>query len=83
MHAGRLFRQTISIYERQAINQCILDAENDLKTYQEKINRLMSAIIVLETSKDNVKEMIAKYRSLLSPIHRMPPEVLAYIFLFC
>ncbi|KAG7093390.1 hypothetical protein E1B28_007071 [Marasmius oreades] len=78
-----LFRQTVSSFQRQTLSQCLVDAEGDLKTYQAEINRLKARMIALEMRRDRLDETITNYRSLLSPICRMPIEILGHIFSFC
>ncbi|KAF9263882.1 hypothetical protein L218DRAFT_841500, partial [Marasmius fiardii PR-910] len=65
------------------ISQYLVDAEADLKAYQDEINGLKTRLIVLETRRDSLKEVIGNYRSLLSPIRRMPSEILTRIFSLC
>ncbi|KAF9266659.1 hypothetical protein L218DRAFT_829694, partial [Marasmius fiardii PR-910] len=65
------------------ISQYLVDAEADLKAYQDEINGLKTRLIVLETRRDSLKEVIENYRSLLSPIRRMPSEILTRIFSLC
>uniref|UniRef100_A0A0W0FY09 F-box domain-containing protein n=1 Tax=Moniliophthora roreri TaxID=221103 RepID=A0A0W0FY09_MONRR len=75
-----LLRSTISPTDKLIITQVLLDAEKELKNYQVEISRLRTAILTLESKQEGVKRMMDKYRSLLSPIHRVPPEVLKNIF---
>ncbi|KAF9266688.1 hypothetical protein L218DRAFT_857589, partial [Marasmius fiardii PR-910] len=79
---NRPFRRTITLLERQIVAQGLLDAETDVNSYQAEIDRLKATIMVLETRRDGLKEKMTKYRSLLSPIHRLPPELLGRIFVF-
>ncbi|KAI3602629.1 hypothetical protein WG66_009250 [Moniliophthora roreri] len=72
---GGLLRNTISLTDKQVINQVLLDAEKELNDYDVEISRLRTAILALESKREGVKRMMDKYRSLLSPIHRMPSEV--------
>ncbi|KAG7095962.1 hypothetical protein E1B28_006647 [Marasmius oreades] len=78
-----LFRQTISHSQRRTLCQTLVEAETDLRAYRASINQLKTTIIVLETRRDALEATVAKYRTLLSPIHRMPPEILTHIFSFC
>ncbi|KAF9266661.1 hypothetical protein L218DRAFT_857509, partial [Marasmius fiardii PR-910] len=78
-----LFRQTLSHFQRQTVNQCLANAEVDLRTYQAEINRLQAMVILLKGRRDDLQGAITRYRSLLSPIRRMPPEILTHIFSFC
>ncbi|EEB92735.1 hypothetical protein MPER_08712, partial [Moniliophthora perniciosa FA553] len=83
MTLGGLLRRTISDTDKQVINQVLLDAEKELNDYDVEISRLRTAILALESRREGVKRMMDKYRSLLSPIHRMPPEILKTIFETC
>uniref|UniRef100_A0A0W0F398 F-box domain-containing protein n=2 Tax=Moniliophthora roreri TaxID=221103 RepID=A0A0W0F398_MONRR len=47
--------------------------------YQTEINKLKATLASLEQKRDGLKKKIAQYRSLLSPIHRLLPEVLQHI----
>ncbi|ESK91756.1 hypothetical protein Moror_10585 [Moniliophthora roreri MCA 2997] len=75
-----LFRHTISPKERQMIIQWLLDAEEDLKAQHAEISRLKTVILTLENKRDGLKRWMEKYRTLLSPIHRLPPEILLKVF---
>ncbi|KAJ8080304.1 hypothetical protein AAF712_003740 [Marasmius tenuissimus] len=78
-----LFRHTITSTERSAITQYILDAENDIKDYQAEINRLKTTIWTLENKKDALQKSMKRFRFLLSPVYKLPPEILITIFNFC
>ncbi|KAL0578165.1 hypothetical protein V5O48_003831 [Marasmius crinis-equi] len=78
-----LFRHTITSSERASITQYILDAENDVKDYQAEINRLKTTIWALENKKDALKKSMKRFKFLLSPVYRLPPEILITIFDFC
>ncbi|KAK1220548.1 hypothetical protein PQX77_016688 [Marasmius sp. AFHP31] len=84
------FRNTVTEFHRNAITQHIFDAgnelnsvNNELKRLNAEINKLRGAVIIVESRRKKVEKKIARYRSLLAPIHRMPPEVLTEIFKFC
>ncbi|KAG7093353.1 hypothetical protein E1B28_007034 [Marasmius oreades] len=76
-------RRKITSSESETITLGLVNAENDLKAYNVEINRLKANIMVVESRRDGLTKSVAKYRSLLSPIHRVPEEILAYIFSFC
>ncbi|KAF9264548.1 hypothetical protein L218DRAFT_900365 [Marasmius fiardii PR-910] len=78
-----LFRHTITSTEKLIIVQYILDAENDVKDCQAEINRLKTTIWTLENKKDALKKSMKRFRFLLSPVYRLPPEILINIFDFC
>ncbi|KAK7042993.1 hypothetical protein VNI00_008731 [Paramarasmius palmivorus] len=79
----RLFRETVSMKERLQISQWLLDAEKDLRAEQAEISRLRTLILTMENRSNGLRRSMEKYRSLLSPVHRMPPEILLNIFSFC
>ncbi|KAK1225060.1 hypothetical protein PQX77_012007 [Marasmius sp. AFHP31] len=76
-------RSPLTPLDRQTISQSLLDAEIELKYCQAEINRLQAAIHLLELKKRNLNTFLNKCRSLLSPVHRLPPEVLINVFEFC
>ncbi|THV06939.1 hypothetical protein K435DRAFT_644221, partial [Dendrothele bispora CBS 962.96] len=65
------------------IKEMIRCAEDDLKAYRAEILRLESKVMVLSTKSDMLKKHTEKIRSLLSPVHRVPNEVLGHIFSYC
>ncbi|KAL0069607.1 hypothetical protein AAF712_003265 [Marasmius tenuissimus] len=73
----------MSVSAQNIVKQYLLDAETELKNYNLEVDRLKARIRALEHKRRILKENTTKYRSLLAPIHRMPPEVLAEIFDFC
>ncbi|KAI3616955.1 hypothetical protein WG66_004112 [Moniliophthora roreri] len=79
----RLFRNTISSADRHIITQYLRDAEKDVKDCQAEISRLKMAIITLESRRDGLRKSMDRYRSLLSPVHRLPAEILLNVFTFC
>ncbi|ESK91789.1 hypothetical protein Moror_10618 [Moniliophthora roreri MCA 2997] len=78
----KLFRSGITSSNRPSIIQFLIDAEADLKAYQNEIFKLKAAMVSLENKRNGLKKKIAKYRTLLSPIHRMPNEILEIVFAF-
>ncbi|KAK1228281.1 hypothetical protein PQX77_008680 [Marasmius sp. AFHP31] len=84
------YRGFITKSDRQIISHHILDTEQELKAFDTRlkklnteINRLRGAVILVETRREMVDKKLANYRSLLSPIHRMPPEIMTEIFKLC
>uniref|UniRef100_A0A0W0GF00 F-box domain-containing protein n=1 Tax=Moniliophthora roreri TaxID=221103 RepID=A0A0W0GF00_MONRR len=78
----RLFRNTITPSDCAIISRFLKSAEAELRGYQDEIFRLKSAMVSLENKRDGLKKKMAKCRSLLSPINRMPPEILRIVFAF-
>ncbi|THV06940.1 hypothetical protein K435DRAFT_574269, partial [Dendrothele bispora CBS 962.96] len=65
------------------IKEMIRCAEDDLKAYRAEILRLKSKVMVLSTKSDLLEKHTTKIRSLLSPVRRLPNEVLGHIFSYC
>ncbi|EEB97741.1 hypothetical protein MPER_02874 [Moniliophthora perniciosa FA553] len=76
---NRLFRHTVTSSDRAAVSQYLLDAEREMKGYDVEINRMKAGILSLENKKSALREKMDKYRSLLAPVHRLPPEILTNI----
>ncbi|KAG7090510.1 hypothetical protein E1B28_009623 [Marasmius oreades] len=76
-------RHTVTAFDRGLITQSLIDAEGELKEHKMELNRLKAAIIAVEGRRAAVERDIKGYRSLLSPIQKMPPEILTEIFGYC
>ncbi|KAL0066175.1 hypothetical protein AAF712_006800 [Marasmius tenuissimus] len=74
-----LFRNTITSSDRHTISQFLLDAEQEIQRHDAEINRLRTAIHLLETKKLGLKKSMDRCHSLLSPVHRLPTEILTEI----
>ncbi|KAK7060815.1 hypothetical protein VNI00_000548 [Paramarasmius palmivorus] len=72
----RLFRSTVSPSDRNVIVQFLRDSEKELNT-------IKAAIMALESKRNGVKKKMERYRSLLAPVHRLPPEILVQVFVEC
>ncbi|THU83260.1 hypothetical protein K435DRAFT_561145, partial [Dendrothele bispora CBS 962.96] len=67
--------------ETVRVNQLLRDAESDFASYDAEIAQLEAAISVLRHKRKCLQDYVAKHRSLLAPIRRLPPEILSLIFL--
>ncbi|KAL0571764.1 hypothetical protein V5O48_010193 [Marasmius crinis-equi] len=72
----RMLRDTVSARERNIVSQFLANAEKEL---EEKDHVDISKLEIKHSSLETKMEM---FRSVLSPIHRMPPEILMRIFAF-
>uniref|UniRef100_A0A0W0F760 F-box domain-containing protein n=1 Tax=Moniliophthora roreri TaxID=221103 RepID=A0A0W0F760_MONRR len=79
-HIDILLRNTASPSDRPWIENMAKDAERELEAYEAEINKLRSSLALLEHKRDVSKEKLFRCRSLLSPVHRLPPEILGDIF---
>ncbi|KAK7029657.1 hypothetical protein VNI00_014355 [Paramarasmius palmivorus] len=75
-----LFRQTVTSSERVLLKEYLHAAEKDMTQYEAEIEEHRAAIIMLETRRKKLQHIMGKCRSLLAPVHRMPPEILAQVF---
>ena len=69
--------------ETAEISQLVEAAEADVRGYNSKINWLRQRAATLEVEKRAFEERLLVAKSLLSPIRRLPVEVLLHIFAFC
>ncbi|THU75193.1 hypothetical protein K435DRAFT_602795, partial [Dendrothele bispora CBS 962.96] len=63
------------------ITSFLHDAEKDLDDYDTEIARLEMAISILKRKRAHLEGHITACRSLLSPIRRLPWEILTLVFL--
>ncbi|KAI3610079.1 hypothetical protein WG66_007368 [Moniliophthora roreri] len=75
-----LLRHTALPPDRDIIEQLVSDTEKKLAGYQVQIDKLRVSLTFLEYKRDGLKKKLSQYRSLLSPVHRLPPEILQNIF---
>jgi len=78
-----MFRRTITPIDRRAVAQMISNSKRDIRNCELEINKLKAAMVVLENKRNEMKKTANQLQSLLSPIHRLPPEMLSSIFMFC
>ncbi|KAK1230230.1 hypothetical protein PQX77_006685 [Marasmius sp. AFHP31] len=76
-----LFRnRAIASSDRHTISQFLLYVEQEIQRHDAEINRLQTAIHLLEIKKSGLKKSMDRGHSLLSPVHRLPTEILMEIF---
>ncbi|KAK1219700.1 hypothetical protein PQX77_017561 [Marasmius sp. AFHP31] len=78
-----MFRRTITYDDKQVVTQMIANFRREIRNYEIEINKLKAAMVVLENKRSGTKKTMGQLQSLLSPIHRLPPEMLSRIFMFC
>ncbi|KAK7047423.1 hypothetical protein VNI00_006654 [Paramarasmius palmivorus] len=76
-------RSTISSDDRQTISQYLKDAEEDARRCEVEAKKLLAAMKTLENRKKGLEKSMEMYRSLLSPVHKLPSEILSNIFGLC
>ncbi|KAJ8090594.1 hypothetical protein PM082_018151 [Marasmius tenuissimus] len=66
--------------EEKVVKTGIAEAIAQISLIGNKIERLNEIIALLGKERDRLEEVTSKYRSMLRPVFRLPPEVLARIF---
>ncbi|THU78911.1 hypothetical protein K435DRAFT_737257, partial [Dendrothele bispora CBS 962.96] len=72
--------RSLGFADKASVDELLRDSEKDFADYDAEIARLEVAISVLKHKRRRLEGHVAKYRSLLSPIHRLPPEILGLVF---
>lgn len=62
------------------IPQLLADARQNLVQFDEELDRVRLRLMMLERQRADLREHVLKYESLLSPIRKLPNEVLCHIF---
>ncbi|THU95206.1 hypothetical protein K435DRAFT_798289 [Dendrothele bispora CBS 962.96] len=75
-------RSSVGFRDQTLINRLLHDTEKDIDDLNTEIERLETVISVLKHKREYLKDSVTNYRSLLSPIRRLPLELLTLIFLF-
>ncbi|THV00263.1 hypothetical protein K435DRAFT_558724, partial [Dendrothele bispora CBS 962.96] len=69
--------------ETEHIHEFLRLPEQELQNVDEEIARLDTLLIDLRSRKEKLVSYIHKHRQLLSPIRRLPPEIIAELFTCC
>ncbi|KAF5386390.1 hypothetical protein D9757_006691 [Collybiopsis confluens] len=71
----------ISEHRILEIRQLIKAVNGEIDGYTDEISRLKSQLVLLRTRREKARNQATTLRSLFSPIHRLPSELLGGIFL--
>ncbi|KAJ8089287.1 hypothetical protein PM082_014535 [Marasmius tenuissimus] len=71
-----------SASDEAIVKRGIVEALEHVSLLGNKIERLNTVVALLEMERERIKDVVVKYRSMLRPIHRLPPELLSRIFSF-
>lgn len=66
--------------DRSKVEQVLNDGEKDLEEFSTEILRLQSRLMFLEHRRDRLQSHLRAYCSLISPIRRLPDDVLRVVF---
>ncbi|KAG7090651.1 hypothetical protein E1B28_009752 [Marasmius oreades] len=78
-----LLRSPVAKDDRTEVMNYLRDAERDYRNGQVEINKCKAMILMLESKREGIKKSMERYRSLLSPVYRLPSELLSEIFGYC
>ncbi|KAF9257750.1 hypothetical protein L218DRAFT_1015856 [Marasmius fiardii PR-910] len=70
------------LHETVSIKADMKEAERLESVLSEGIVVLQSVIVSMKEEKLRIQREMGRYRSILRPIHRLPPELLGRIFIF-
>jgi hypothetical protein len=76
-------RRVPSDTEANEIQNVISYAESDLYKVENEIDRVQEVLSQLCRRRDEISEHISNHRALLSPVRKVPDELLAEIFTYC
>ncbi|KAJ8076658.1 hypothetical protein AAF712_000294 [Marasmius tenuissimus] len=80
---GLPFRNVVTDFDQRIIKQILIDGDEELERCEKELNRLNAAIIVVQNRRATIQREMESYRALLSPIQKIPPEILTEVFMFC
>jgi hypothetical protein len=80
---SRLRAKTVIGDERQVVSELLSNVDKELSSYDVHIASLQSAILIMQNERAELKRLAYKAKGLLSPIRRLPSEILSEIFGHC
>ncbi|KIK53321.1 hypothetical protein GYMLUDRAFT_49340 [Collybiopsis luxurians FD-317 M1] len=69
-----------SMLTAQEVDEIVKSCERDLEDYETEVVQLQSQILLLQQKRQHIKTYMTNARSLLSPVRRVPNEILGVIF---
>ncbi|KAF8636338.1 hypothetical protein AX16_010993 [Volvariella volvacea WC 439] len=69
--------------EVEEINQLLVSPQERLMALDEELDRLNKLIDQVSSARENIRQYIDAHKALLSPIRRLPPEIITEIFVNC
>ncbi|KAK7041753.1 hypothetical protein VNI00_009042 [Paramarasmius palmivorus] len=76
-----LVRRVVSPSDRDSASQFLVDIQKALEVCQAETDALKDRLSILDAERKRLLEAEKTYKSLLAPIHRLPTELLAHIFM--
>ncbi|KAJ8076657.1 hypothetical protein AAF712_000293 [Marasmius tenuissimus] len=80
---GLPFRNAVTDFDQRVIKQILIDGDEELKKCEMELNRLNAAIIGVQSRRAGIQREMESYQALLSPVQKMPTEILTEIFMLC
>lgn len=72
-----------NVEERQEISEYVLTVNQELSQLNVKIIEMRSALIQVVRTRDRLQAAANQHQALVSPLRRLPPELLQVIFVHC
>jgi hypothetical protein len=71
------------VAERQEISEYVSTVNRELSQLNAKITELRTALIQVARTRDRLQVAASQHQALISPLRRLPPELLQVIFVCC
>lgn len=69
--------------EAPVIQQMLSSVKSDIASLDDEITRMTARLEELRQKRDDLQQFCIEHERLLSPIRRLPPELLAEVFILC
>ena len=71
------------VAERQEISKYVSSVNRELSQLNAKITEMRTALMQVSKTRDRLQVAANQHQALISPLRRLPPELLQVIFVFC
>jgi F-box-like len=72
-----------SMAERQEIAEYVTTVNEELSELNTKITEMRTALMQVTRTRDRLQTAVNQHQALISPLRRLPPELLQVIFVWC
>ena len=69
--------------ERQEITEYVFTVKQELSELNARITEMRDALIKVIRTRDHLQTAVNQHQALISPLRRLPPELLQLIFVWC
>ena len=71
------------VEEKQEISEYVSTVNHELSQLNAKISEMQTALIQVAMTRDRLQAIANQHQALISPLRRLPPELLQIIFVYC